>query len=152
LGLKSKVNKLHVNPKIIHYSYLHTSLILCVWLMMIPPLPSAKTTEGPRVTSTSTITIWKILVTMAHFHVLLLLQRRRRRRTTMTSIGDHRTARIRPCVVARDSAAAFCPPGIRPLLLSTVGRARRTWSRRQWRASVPFGLHFPAMKGSLVLR
>jgi hypothetical protein len=49
LGLKSKVNKLHVNPKIIHYSYLHTSLILCVWLMMIPPLPSANTKEGPRV-------------------------------------------------------------------------------------------------------
>ena len=90
--------------------------------------------------STSTITIWKILVTRAHFHVLLLLLQRRRRRTTMTSVGDHRTARIGPCVVARlfrdenpinamrfrDSAATFCLPGIRPRLSSTFGRARRT--------------------------
>ncbi len=114
--------------------------------------------DGGTAGSTSTITIWKILVTRAHFHVLLLLQRRRGRRTTMTSVGDHRTACIRPCVVAclfrdeKDSAAAFCPPGIRPRLRSTVGRLRRTWSRRQWRASVPFGLHFLAMKGNLVLR
>ena len=95
--------------------------------------------DGGTASSTSTITTWNILGSRAHFHVLLLLQRRRRR-TTMTSVGDHRTARIGPCVVARlfrdenpnnamrfcDSAAAFCRPGIRPRLSSTVGRTRRT--------------------------